>query len=207
MYRVRKFAELGAANEPRLCFFGGPELGLGAEPQREMDEGRVFKNVVFKNFKERGEWVELRFMTKAVEQGFRVSKPWGDSSAYDVGVEDGRGVLRVQVKSTTCRVGNGYLCRMRPNPETSPYTKDQVDFFAAYVIPEDAWYLIPVGVVIERRGDMILCPVSQTKICRFKYEHYREAWALLRPPSGNSRPSGTRMEHPQKSKARMVKRH
>ncbi|MFZ0292787.1 MAG: hypothetical protein WAL52_04235 [Candidatus Sulfotelmatobacter sp.] len=39
----------------------------------------------FRTFKERGEWVELQFMARAVGGGFKVSKPWGDSSAYDVG--------------------------------------------------------------------------------------------------------------------------
>ena len=43
----------------------------------------------FKTFKERGEWVELQFMARAVRNGFKVSKPWGDSSAYDVGIESG----------------------------------------------------------------------------------------------------------------------
>jgi len=50
----------------------------------------------FKNFKVRGEWVELQFMAQAVRRRFKVSKPWGDSSAYDVGVEHGRHFLRVQ---------------------------------------------------------------------------------------------------------------
>jgi PD-(D/E)XK nuclease superfamily protein len=54
----------------------------------------------FRTFKERGEWVELQFMARAVRKGFKVSKPWGDSSAYDVGIESGERILRVQVKST-----------------------------------------------------------------------------------------------------------
>ena len=50
----------------------------------------------FRTFKERGEWVELQFMARAVRNGFKVSKPWGDSSAYDVGIESGERILRVQ---------------------------------------------------------------------------------------------------------------
>jgi len=147
----------------------------------------VFKNFVFKNFKERGEWVELRFMAQAMGLGLRVSKPWGDSSAYDVGVESGSRILRVQVKSTTSRIGSGYLCRLKPNPATEPYTEEQLDFFAAYVIPEDVWYLIPAGVVLQSRGDLMLCPVQPRKYDRYKYECYREAWALLRPSRNKSK--------------------
>jgi hypothetical protein len=37
--------------------------------------------------KSRGEWAELRFMTRATEHGFRVTKPWGDSAPYDLATE------------------------------------------------------------------------------------------------------------------------
>ena len=72
----------------------------------------------FRTYKERGEWVELRFMAEVMRHGYRVSKPWGDSSAYDVGVEAGGGVLRVQVKSTDCRTKYGYLCQFKPNQKS-----------------------------------------------------------------------------------------
>jgi hypothetical protein len=42
----------------------------------------------FATYKRRGEWVELIFMMRAAELEFNVSKPWGDSSRYDVSVED-----------------------------------------------------------------------------------------------------------------------
>jgi hypothetical protein len=32
--------------------------------------------------KARGEWAELRFMTRAAELLFRVAKPWGDCAPY-----------------------------------------------------------------------------------------------------------------------------
>jgi len=55
---------------------------------------------LIKNSKLRGEWVELRFMTRAAEHGVMVSKPWGDSAPYDFMIEHNGRVLRVQVKST-----------------------------------------------------------------------------------------------------------
>lgn len=135
---------------------------------QQMNQQIVSKLPTFKTFKERGEWVELCFMARVLEKGFKVSKPWGDSIAYDIGVDNGRRVLRVQVKSTTFQTGNGYLCRMKPNPRTPRYTADQLDFFAAYVIPKDAWYLIPSGVILRRRGDVMLCPVRQPKYRRLR---------------------------------------
>ena len=62
-----------------------------------------------KGCKERGEWVELCFMAKAAGMGMLVSKPLGDSCRYDVLVEAGGRILRVQVKSTIYRRrGNEY---------------------------------------------------------------------------------------------------
>ena len=49
----------------------------------------------FKTCKLQGEWAELLFMTRATERGFSVSKPWGESQAYDVTVESGGKFLRV----------------------------------------------------------------------------------------------------------------
>ena len=37
-----------------------------------------------RNHKKRGQWAELRFMTKATELGFQAAKPLGDSAQYDV---------------------------------------------------------------------------------------------------------------------------
>lgn len=136
----------------------------------------------FKTFKERGEWVELRFMTRAMEHGYRVSKPWGDSGSYDVGVQHGPDILRVQVKSTTVRTGTGYLCQFKPHfLKKQDYTVEQIDIFAAYVIPQDVWYLIPAAIILgpTRKTGLMLLPMKPLKKDRYKYEAYKEAWPIL----------------------------
>jgi hypothetical protein len=146
----------------------------------------------FRNFKERGEWVELLFMAWALRKGLRVSKPWGDSSPYDVGVEHGRQLVRVQVKSTSYRLANGYLCGFRPNQKGKRYTTRKVDFFAAYIVPEEVWYVIPAAVVLKTKSlCLMLCPVrkQQMRSDSYCYERYREAWKLLR--DGTTRPSSS----------------
>ncbi len=59
-----------------------------------------------KNPKRRGEWVELRFMAAAAENGLDVVRPWGDSAQYDFIVEHKARFLRIQVKSTVRRPRN-----------------------------------------------------------------------------------------------------
>jgi hypothetical protein len=136
--------------------------------------------------KERGEWAEARFLAKAAQEGFRVSKPWGDSARYDFAVEREGRFLRIQVKSTVSRLRDGYRCLLQPpqakeNPKKL-YSAEQVDFFAAYVIPEDAWYIFPAEVAVKMRGRAWLFPGSPGH----KYEKYKEAWELLRAAAGGA---------------------
>ena len=136
----------------------------------------------FRNFKERGEWVELRFMTQAIQHGFKVSKPWGDTNAYDIGVEHGPNFLRVQVKSSTYRTGTGYLCQFKGNYHNKQdYTLEQIDLFAAYIIPVDVWYLIPAALLLgaQRKQALMLFPMEPLKKDRYRYEAYKEAWHVL----------------------------
>jgi hypothetical protein len=137
----------------------------------------------FSSFKQRGEWVELEFMAKAAQRRFAVSKPWGDTQSYDVGVEHIPNFLRVQVKSTTVRSGAGYRCQFMPNYKSKrDYSLDHIDVFAAYVIPEDVWYLIPAVLLLGKRRRFMaaLCPLRPpAKRASYRYEAYREAWSLL----------------------------
>jgi hypothetical protein len=144
-----------------------------------MDEFKFFKT-----FKERGEWVELLFMAAAIRHGYKVLKPWGDSSPFDVALYFGNRIVRVQVKSTSCRTGTGYFCQFKPHYlKKQDYTLTQLDFFAAYVIPVATWYIIPAAVLLgaERKYAVMLHPMQPLKKDRYSYESYKEAWPLLRP--------------------------
>jgi len=140
--------------------------------------------------KERGEWAELYFMMMVAGQGMKVSKPFGDSGRYDVGVErpaENRGrenrirenpgrVLRVQVKSTIFkRRGDGYSLNVM-GPQRKKYAPGTVDFFAVLLIPIDEWYIIPYEVMGRTNSSLHFTPKSK----RQKYGEYREAWHLLK---------------------------
>ena len=135
----------------------------------------------FRSFKQRGEWVELVFMAAAALHGYHVLKPWGECLEYDVGIESNGALLRVQVKSSTRQAGAGYCCQLHRNGSVKePYSLERVDFFAAYIIPEAVWYLIPAVVILKPtcKVKVRLCPALHESE-GYKYEHYREAWGLL----------------------------
>ena len=87
---------------------------------------------------------------------------------------------RVQVKGSTQIINGLYhvnSCR-RVAGHAIPYTPAEIDFFAAYIIPEDTWYILPLhalhgvtSLLFRRRRD------RRPGL----YDAYREAWHLLRP--------------------------
>jgi hypothetical protein len=128
---------------------------------------------VFANYKRRGEWVELLFMTVASGIGFNVAKPWGDSASYDVIVENEGRFLRMQVKSTEMWAEGSYLCQLHACGNRL-YTPKEIDYFAIYVLPEDVWYIFPV-TTLAGMSAVGLTPHRETS----KYHNYQEAWWLL----------------------------
>jgi hypothetical protein len=136
----------------------------------------------------RGEWAELRFQLRATEQGLTLARPCGDCAPYDFLVacperanshrRDHHGhFFRVQVKCTLYkREKNSYKCHLDHNG--IPYTPSEIDFFAAYVIPADTFYILPLAAT-NHQPDILLTPHRQNS----KYSQYKEAWHLLMCPS------------------------
>jgi hypothetical protein len=71
--------------------------------------------------------------------GFDVAKPYGNSNRYDLVVRSGQRFWKVQVKATGfIAFGNYrvYAERMQRG-RAIPYTADEIDFLAVYIILED----------------------------------------------------------------------
>jgi PD-(D/E)XK endonuclease len=132
--------------------------------------------------KREGELAEMAFAHKAASLGFRVAKPYGDSDRFDFVVSWDRRWWRVQVKSTRTPQGGAYEVTAHGSwGWRDVYTKDEIDLIVAYVVPENAWYVIPIAAT---RGRKRLClhPNLPRRAC-YKYEMYREAWWLMKPSS------------------------
>jgi hypothetical protein len=125
----------------------------------------------------RGEWAESVFVERASARGLAVSKPWGESKSFDFVVGSPGRFVSVQVKSTTVKMGGGYMCTVKKNNQH--YAPGAFDFLAAYVIAEDVWYIVPAEK-FAGRVTLILSSDSGEA----KYEEFREAWELLRKVAG-----------------------
>ena len=128
--------------------------------------------------KKRGEIGEAMFMTKAMTMGYNVAKLWGDSDRYDLIVDTGEKLLRVQVKSAqrvSANGGGGFHFKAHGRNRKS-YRASEIDLLVACVLPLDAWYVFPPHA-FKRMKSMRLFPQPGKKISKF--EKYRDAWELF----------------------------
>jgi PD-(D/E)XK endonuclease len=109
-----------------------------------------------------------------------VAKPWGDSDRFDYILHIRGRFWRVQVRSSAYESHRGfaihaYVCIKR---KTVLLTADDIDCLIAYIVPLDAWYVLPVEAFSPCKN-LWFYPRGSKKGSRF--ESYREAWWLLSP--------------------------
>jgi hypothetical protein len=144
--------------------------------QAQINEVIEIQAVAEPTRKRRGEAAEAAFLARATHLGFSVCLPWGDSDRYDSVVTLGHGFLRVQVKSATRYAETRYRVKTA-GASGVPYTAAEIDFFVAYIVPEDIWYIIPIQAIGRRKG--IRFYPHTRRPSRAQFEKYREAWCLL----------------------------
>jgi hypothetical protein len=137
--------------------------------------------------KRMGELSELGFMYRAASYGFGVARPYGDSHPYDLLLQHGKRLLRIQVKSCFGREKNrrtGFAItvsrQLSMGKGKTPYSIEEIDFIAAFIAPHDAWYLIPVESLGNCKIIRLYPADKELKRVGGFYEQYREAWHLMK---------------------------
>ena len=90
-------------------------------------------------------------------------------------------LIRVQVKSST-QLQNGLYhinAHRRINGRAVPYKLSEIDFIAAYIIPEDSWFILPLAHILGQSS--LLFRPKRSRLPGI-YDAYREAWHLLYEP-------------------------
>jgi hypothetical protein len=147
------------------------------------EQGFDIQAIGLENQGQYGHVAEAKFLAKASSMGFGVATPWG-VERYDFIVDSGYCFSRVQVKSTQQhRKRGGY--RVQVVGGNLPYDETEIDFLAAYIAPEDVWYVIPIKKLKNRRV-IYLYPKGQKKS---KWEKYREGWCQMACPYEEIGPS------------------
>jgi hypothetical protein len=147
------------------------------------EQGFDIQGIGLDTQKRHGEVAEARFLVEASGMGFGVSKPWGEER-YDFILDSGHCFWRVQVKSTRGRSARGYTVTIAGSA-LAPYDDTQIDFLVAYLVPEDAWYVIPVKK-LKGRTKLFFGPRASGKAM---WEKYREGWCQMACPYDEYGPS------------------
>ena len=162
----------------------GPNKSKGVGKDKASAKGNQrepSKPAPHKNTKITGERSEAGFLYKAAYLEFGIAKPWGDSLRYDFILDNGGRLHRIQVKCTEAIRAGAYETRATYSQGSgrAVYTKKDVDFIAAHVVPLDIWYIIPVEICTPAP---MLRFYPHRKAKKMRLESYREAWHLLQSP-------------------------
>jgi hypothetical protein len=116
-----------------------------------------------------------RIVALALERaGYLVAKPFGENSRYDLLIDDGKVISRVQVK--TGRLRNGAI--IFNTSSTHGHRKGiprksyvgQVDFFGVYCAAQGSTYLVPIGDTPRTCGSLRVYPTKNA-------QHTNTRWA------------------------------
>lgn len=130
-----------------------------------------------KNTKAIGDTAVAGVLARLLKRGDAILLPFGDSQRYDLVLDKGGQLFRVQCKNG--RIRNG--CIRFNSSSTQWYKghrrrnyKGQIDYFGIYCPELDKTYLVPVDDVGETQGILRINPPknNQSKLVRWsnKYE-------------------------------------
>ena len=143
-----------------------------------------------------GDFGVIAFLYHAVQFGFTISQPFGDNDRYDLVLDNGYRMIRIQIKMTTTR-RRGYHYEVQVGRRLSPkrggksplvaYQNHEVDFVAVFIQPENTFYIVPIAALAGRKT---LVFYTKNHPHQGPTAAYREAWHLLQGPKQRTLPWG-----------------
>tara|TARA_B100001093_G_scaffold499565_1_gene548938 strand:- start:591 stop:998 length:408 start_codon:yes stop_codon:yes gene_type:complete len=131
--------------------------------------------------KQSGTLYEQLFIAEAMKRGLHVSEVKGDYLPYDVVIDNGKKLIKVQVKGTRCKQGtSGYKITVGKGNSLAKKTvrdANSFDILAAVVVADGArhWYLIPE----DKFPKVITLRLAPSPTSKGKYEVYKHGWDLI----------------------------
>lgn len=117
-----------------------------------------------------GDLGESKFMYECIKRGFTIAKPFGNNIGYDLIVDNGNRMFRVQVKTST---------RAYHGTEVYGNTAETIDHLIKYAD-------VVVCVSMERKC-VYLIPISKLDSSKInmgvvsKWDNYKNNWSVLEP--------------------------
>lgn len=105
------------------------------------------------NTKVKGDLAETWFLADMIQRGYKVAIPYGENWRYDLIVERGFGLERVQVKYVESK-GESFVVKCHSSSHMAgnqysakPYSADEVDWIAVYDGSSQRGYYLPISTV------------------------------------------------------------
>lgn len=133
--------------------------------------------------KQKGDLAELKVAVDLVAQGYRVLFPFGEDHDYDLVIDDGARLQRVQVKYTraadgviTARCASHSLTNGKVRV-TKQYTAAMIEWLAVYDAISERCFYVPAIALGTGRGQLRLrvAPTRNSQRARIRWaEDYRD---------------------------------
>jgi hypothetical protein len=148
--------------------------------------------------KDIGDKTTLAVVLALRENGFSVFVPFGENTRYDLVVDDGVALARVQCKTGRLRGGavrwavcSNYFHHPNPRFASRDY-HGEIDYFGVYCPETAGVYLIPIGdVPVRRRAALRVEPARNSQQKFIRHARPYEIGRVTIHASDQSLPSGS----------------
>lgn len=137
------------------------------------------------NTKLKADIAESAVITELLKRGFRVLNPVGDRLPYDLAVDLGGKLIRIQVKSAWFdKPSNAYLVDSRRTKTNrremlrQRYDSNDFDFAVIYIEELETFYVMPVDVFTGFKSTISFIEADKRQR-KPKSADYKECWDLI----------------------------
>ena len=148
--------------------------------------------------KQKGNLTELQCISAFMSEGYNVSIPFGEDTRYDFIADDGKNLLRIQVK--TCKLRKNHTITFKTESirgavqgksRTAHYTKEEIDYFATFYDGE--CFVVPVeegnhhGIVLHLKDKTKNNQFKGIKFCKdYRLKDLTKRQVVGAEPTGGS---------------------
>ena len=117
----------------------------------------------------KGNLSEAKFLADALDKGYKVLIPFGDGSRYDLVLDTGEKLVKVQVKTGRLREGRVIFQTSSNNKGYGRKSyHGEVDYLGVYCPQNDTSYLVPVSLTGSSQMTLRLDPTKNNQSGKVK---------------------------------------
>lgn len=129
--------------------------------------------------KQKGDIAESYFIATAIEKGYEILKPFGDRKPYDLVIDTGNKLYKIQVKYARYdKKSTRHWAKVTRSNSHKPYSISDFDYAAVYTKKNKDIYIIPIDVFVTYRNMLAISDSPRVNVPG-KLHQYKNNWDLL----------------------------